>query len=436
MALFAAGATIMMRRMALVVPFAGVDRRIAWLRATLLTACFVSLIACAPVWANLRAFPLLRITPGFPALPTPWDGCFFGALLLSLVAAGWFYRPAVTFFLLASLFAFCEDQNRGQPWLYMYWVMLGLTLLPENVVLPACRCALSAAYVWSSIQKCNARFFQIVPAWFVEPAATHWHFPVWTVHVLRYAVSSAPFVELAIGIALWPTRFRRVAIGMVLTLHLSALLFLGPLGYRYDMVVWPWNLAMIALVVVLFGKGTERTPKAFGAALRESATTKAQSWSSALRSSFFWQTVTELRRSRLAVVIIALFSFLPALSYAGLWDSYFSFALFAESQAKADIFVTEAFRSRLPAGIAAHVHAVRQAYNPQVQGPYVFDFQTWGYKQLRVPPIFEPRNYRSIFKYLRTWSRTPDDLRMIIAPRAGPMVFYEANAQFALGPSK
>jgi hypothetical protein len=363
-------------------------------------------------------------------LPSPWDKCFFGGLLLALVLACWFYRPAVTFFLLASLFAYFEDQNRGQPWFYMYWVMLGLTLLPQTVVLAACRCALSAAYIWSGIQKCNSKFFQVVPAWFVA-AATSWHLPGWLVHLLQWAVATAPLMELAIGIALWSTRFRRAAIGLTLAVHLTALLFLGPLGYGYDLVVWPWNLAMIALVVTLFSSGTRRkTP-----ALRETGA-NARSRSSTLRSSYFAQALAELGHSRLAMAVIALFTLLPVLSYAGLWDSYFSFTLFAESQAKADIFVSDAYRARLPPRIAVHVHKLRQAYDPGFQGPYVFDFQSWGYQQLRAPPIFEPRNYRSIFKYLRTWARSPADLRMIIAPRAGPMVFYQGDGQIPLVPTK
>jgi hypothetical protein len=260
----------------------------------------------------------------------------------------------------------------------------------------------------------------------------HWHFPRWAVTILQWAVATAPFMELAIGVTLWSARFQRVAVGMVLLVHLSALLFLGPHGYRYDLVVWPWNLAMVAFILTLFGTGTERgTP-----APRKPGGVNAQSWSSALRSSWFGQSLGELRRSRVALTIVTLYSCLPILSYAGLWDSYFSFTLFAESQAKADIFVSEAFRDRLPPRIAAHVHKVRQAYNPNIQGPYVFDFQTWGYKELRVPPIFEPRSFRSIFKYLRTWSRRPDDLRMIVAPRAGPMVFYEGDMNTPLVPTK
>jgi hypothetical protein len=154
---------------------------------------------------------------------------------------------------------------------------------------------------------------------------------------------------------------------------------------------------------------------------------RAPGWNAALRNSAFGETLAELRRSRIAVALVALFSFLPVLSFAGWWDSYFSFTLFAESQAKADIFVTAAFVERAPLDVALHIHKVRQAWDPRIQGPYVFDFQTWGYKQLHVPPIFEPRNYRSIYRYLRPYARRPNELRMIIAPRAGAVMFYEGD---------
>ena len=232
-------------------PFAGVDRRTAWLRGTLLVACFLGMIASAPVWLSTRLFPLLPITSGFPILPTPWDIWLLATLLLALLLAGWFYRTAVIYFLAASLFAFCQDQNRGQPWFYMYWVMLLLTLLPPLTALAACRWALTVVYLWSGIQKCNARFFQVMPAWFVGPAEK-WHLPASVIDLLRWTITATPFLEIAIGLALWSSRWRRPAVIAVVGLHLGAVLFLGPLGHNYNWVVWPWNLAMIAIVGVLF----------------------------------------------------------------------------------------------------------------------------------------------------------------------------------------
>src|SRR6476659_7213423 len=158
-------------------------------------------MASAPLWTNSHSFPLLPITPWFPILPSPWDKCLFAFMLLSLVLAIWLYRPAVLFFVSSALFVYFEDQNRGQPWFYMYWVMLLLTLLPDPIVLAACRVALSVAYIWSGIQKFNFRFFQVVPAWFVAPAE-RWHLPVTIIEVLRLTVATTPVIELAIGIAL------------------------------------------------------------------------------------------------------------------------------------------------------------------------------------------------------------------------------------------
>src|SRR5436190_10642682 len=211
------------------IPFADVDRRTALLRTTLLSASLLGLIASLPTWLNARGFPLSPIVAAFPIVPAPWDKVFLGAMFLALVLAFWFYWPAVAAFLGLSLFAFCEDQNRGQPWFYMYWVMLLLTLFPASTALAACRFAISVAYFWSGIQKCNAGY-QGVPAWFIAPA-THWHLPDFLIVLLRWSVAAAPFTEMGIAIGLWTSRLRRLAMGVVLILHLMAVLFLGPLGH-------------------------------------------------------------------------------------------------------------------------------------------------------------------------------------------------------------
>jgi hypothetical protein len=344
-------------------------------------------------------FPLLPIASWFPVLPTPWDKYFFGALLMSLVLAGWFYRAAVSCFLIGSLFLFLEDQNRGQPWFYMYWVMLGLTLLPKPASFAACQWAFSVVYVWSGIQKLNATFFERMPVWFVSSAA-HWHLPVVILELFRWSVAAAPFIEIFIGVALWVPRLRKLALGAVVILHLMVLLFLGPLGLNYNLTVWPWNVAMIALAFVLF---------AGPAKVR-------------IRQAFF-----ELRASKPGFAVVTLYCCLPILSYAGYWDSYFSFSLFAEHEARADIFITETLVRRLPEKLQPYVHRLRQAYNPQIQGPYVFDYKVWGFQELGSPPIAEPRNYRSIFRFLKTYSTDPGELRLVVSPRAGPIVFYQGD---------
>src|SRR5262249_9636890 len=144
--------------------------------------------------------------------------------------AFWRYRPAIITFLISSFFAWCEDQNRGQPWLYMYWVLLLLSLFPAPSWLAGCRLAISVVYVWSGIQKLNARFFEVAPGWFVAPAES-WHLPQFVVAMLRLGVSATPFLELAIGLLLWFPRLRVVAFVSAIVIHGAAILFLGPLGH-------------------------------------------------------------------------------------------------------------------------------------------------------------------------------------------------------------
>lgn len=397
-------------------PFANLHRRTPWLRGTLLAATFLGLIASAPVWTNSHAFPLLPIFNGFPILQNPWDQCHYVLMLGSLVAAMWCYRPAVIAFLVASFLAYCGDQNRGQPWLYMYWVMLLLSLFPAPVALAANRVALVIVYLWGGVQKLNARFFAVTPEWFVAPA-NNWHLPPTAIDLLKLSVKAAPFIEIAIATLLWFPRLRRAALIMIVLTHTFALFFLGPLGHNYNWVVWPWNLAMITLAFGLFALGN----------LFETPLLPTPPRQKLDASDLAKQTVSELRQSPACSLVLALYGLLPLLSYSGRWDSYFSFSLYSENLAVANIFVTESFRERLPASLRKYAQPFPQAFDPTHQGPLTFSFTTWGFEETHVPPISEPRNFMNVYRALRPYTQKPEDLRMIIGPRSGPVIFCEGD---------
>jgi len=364
----------------------------------LFLATALGILASLKLWLTTRDFPLVPVVSSFPQFPSPWDDIFLGLIFVTLVGAFKFYRPAITLFLLGALFLYCGDQNRGQPWFYLDCVLFVLTLLPDPIALAACRLIVSIVYIWAAIQKFGPEYQRLIVPYMLEPASK-W-LPQNGVSVARWLINEAPVVELFIGIGLWVPFLRRTAIAATILIHAIVLLLLGPFGHNYNLVVWPWNLEMIALVIVLFPSVT------------------------------LSKTLREVRQSSVAILVALLVATLPVLGYFGWWDSYFSFAVYSGNTATADMIVVPSLVERLPEPIRQFAHPLHPdviAANPGLRGLYVFDVQSWAQNELGVPPIPEPRNYRAISRYVAKFAEQPSDIQLIITPRRGPVAVYKAS---------
>ncbi len=368
----------------------GVPLRFFVLRCTLLLALLLGMLASVKLWLTARSFPLMPVAAWFPQLTRPWDVVVFVALLVALVVGIRFHRPAVIFFLWGALFLYCGDQNRGQPWFYLYCVLMLLSLLAEKPALAACRVVVSAVYVWAAIQKFGPDYQRLVVPYMMQPVAG-W-LPANLAAVAKVFLVAGPAVELFIGVGVWIPFLRRVAIITAVGVHGVALLILGPLGHDYNLVVWPWNITMALLVGVLF------PPVKLG------------------------ETLLALRGSWRAAGVTTLVVLLPVLSYFGRWDSYFSFALYSGNTATADLFLVPSMVSRLPEPLRRFAHPLHEDVlknNPGLRGLSVFDMQSWSQAELGVPPIPEPRAYRVIGRTLAQYAEQPMDLQLVIQPRGG-----------------
>jgi hypothetical protein len=356
----------------------------------------VGTLISAPLWVNSRPFPLLPVGDRMPILASPWDACLFVATLLALVLALRFYRLGVRLFLAGALWLVIQDQNRIQPWFYLYAVLLFLTLFREPVALAGCRFTVSAVYLWSGIQKLNPIFFHFVAPWFVEPFAGWAHGSV--APALRFAASASPFLEILIGLTMWIPQGRRLAIGLAMAFHAVVLLCLGPLGHNYNAVVWPWNVAMAVLVWALASRVPPR------------------------------ETINALRNSWLAGITVILVCGMPAFSFSGSWDSYLSFAYYSGNGTVASIYVSRPFRDRLPPGLQAFFKPNVDMHVPEAEGPYLLDHTAWGLSVLRTPPLPEPRSYKGLVRFLiRKFPGAEDDVRMVLKPKAGVLSCYRGE---------
>jgi uncharacterized membrane protein YphA (DoxX/SURF4 family) len=264
-----------------------------------------------------------------------------------------------------------------------------MTLFPERVAVAGCRVVLSAVYVWSGIQKLNGSFFESVVPWFAEPAR-RWFSEAW-VEPVEFAIAAAPLIEIFIGAAVWLAPLRRYAVATAFLLHAGVLLFLGPLGHDYNLVVWPWNLTMPLLLLSLF----PRRP--------------------------IGRTLASLRQSKPAFVVVLLFVGLPVLSFFGLWYSSLSFCVYSGNTARLDLFVSPALARRLPGWLQPFVV-------PTEAGRPVVNVVTWALAEVGVPPLGEPRSFRVLARYVARFARSPDEIQLVIVPRIGKMTVEDGAA--------
>ena len=360
-----------------------------WPRRILLAGTFFGMLASYRLWLTSRRFPLVPVADWFPSPTPPSDAVLFGLLLALVFAAWWYPRWTIPIFLVGAVYLVLADQTRLQPWFYQYAVMLGLMLFPERVALAGCRVALSAVYIWSGVQKLNATFFDEVVPWFAEPAR-RW-LPEGLFETAEFAIATAPFVEIAIGVAVWLSPLRKFAIVTAFLLHAGVLLLLGPLGRDYNLVVWPWNLTMPLLLLVLFPARVAR-----------------RTWST-------------LRESIPAFVIVLLFISLPAFSYVGLWDTSTSFGLYSGNGARSDLLISPALARRLPEWLRSFL-VFTEDNRP------VVDVLSWSLAEVGVPPLVEPRSFRALGRYVARYAQSPDEIELVIAPRVGHRIVYDGAA--------
>lgn len=291
------------------------ENRLAWLRLALAAGLVAGLLLSPNLWISTRSYPLTPLWDAVPSLPYPADYALFG-LFVALVAGvglvrgramGWLGIGALV---LAAFFV-VQDESRLQPWFYQYSFMLaacclyGLGRTGALDALNACRLIVVATYFWSGLQKANASFVQSTHPWLVEPL-TAW-LPEWAGSALLAGGYAVPVVEAVIGVGLLTRRFRRLAVVSALLMHAFIMLCIGPLGHDHNTVVWPWNFAMIAFVLILFWKAPDDP-----------------SPSTILDPGRNFSTSFALRAA-----VLILFAFMPLFNFFGLWDSYLSSGLYS-----------------------------------------------------------------------------------------------------------
>ncbi|WP_288244397.1 hypothetical protein [uncultured Chryseobacterium sp.] len=168
-----------------------------------------------------------------------------------------------------------------------------------------------------------------------------------------------PIIEVALAILLLISKSKKVISYLLIMMHFGILIFIGPLGVKYNSVVWPWNLAMIFILIIVYSKPVEFSKKI-------------------VLSNLYW---------------MILWFVMPVLSLFGSWYQYFSFNLYS---GKGD---------QMYICILGNEKELQPYFEPQdsvfCKGKAGVNLQNWALKEIKSAPIPETQIYEKIAAYLK-----------------------------------
>jgi hypothetical protein len=340
------------------------------LKIAIAAAMFAGLALSPKLWLSGRVYPATPLFPFLQPIPPPLDYICYGAMLALLVAIAIVARSEKLIWLFTALAitAALYDQSRWQPWFYQYLIML-IAVALGGAAPNTCRLAIVCTYFWSGLQKTNGDFIHNVFPYLTGSMAA----------ILNPLAYLAPLIEVAIGIALLTRRFRTYAIYAAIAMHAFVLLTIGPFGQNSNSVVWPWNIAMICFLFILFWR------------------------SDASPAAILWPPEGIYQR-----LVLLLFGIAPILSFFNLWDAYLSSALYSGVRNSGVVYVTDALKDRLPKEIVAHI------YSSNKPGTSILILRDWSMTELNAGIYPEPRIYKSLARYICTYAHDPSEMKLWI----------------------
>ncbi|HEX8290183.1 MAG TPA: MauE/DoxX family redox-associated membrane protein [Pyrinomonadaceae bacterium] len=354
--------------------------RLRLLRVVLALATLGGFALSHRLWLSTgRTFPTVPVFDFLPRVPAPLDLAWLAALaaLLAWSAASKRPRPYLFASLALAVSLALWDQTRWQPWFYQYvFVLFVLAAAPEGAggeeaTLRACGLLVASLYFWAGVQKLNPRFFdEVVPSLVTGlPAAL--------ARLVTPLAVLVPLTEVCAGLLLLTHRWRRVGVALALATHVCVLLLFFP--SRRNKVVWPWNVAMAAFVLLIFRDGAH-----------------------GLRGF--------LPRGPLSPqsAAVAFFCLMPLLSFFGLWGRYVSGAVYSGNTARGSLRLSAAVAGGLPPPL-------RRRLRPADGGAATLDINHWAYADLQVPAYPSARVYRGAARRLCESAGAPSEVVLTLA---------------------
>jgi len=372
------------------------ENRLPLVRSIVLIFFVFGILLSFKVWHSDRLFPLCPVFDGVPQFSEDFSR-FVAALLIPLLLLGVFIRKRwyYGFVLGFLLFLLLQDQIRWQPWVYIYVAFLlpfALFKLPRHRILTYFQILLIGVYLWSGIYKFGGAFIELTfdkmlrTLLLIENPATRE-----SLHFLGYGI---PIIEVLIACGLVFVRTRTVAIFTGIATHLVILTYL--LVNEQNSVVYPWNVAMILLLVVLFYRTKNDLQ--------------------------FWRG-SDLKLKLLQSAGVFFFILMPASNPVGIWDNYLSFKLYSGNNGYFCVGLDQDQYTKVDSDLHGYFWRVQEP-----RGKYWLLLNKWAMDELNVPFYPEMRTFKSVSNTFCEGEIPPQKLEFVKYPsdfgREGAEIFY------------
>ncbi len=353
------------------------------IRKTVSLSFILGILLSIKLWHSDRLFPLISAVDFLPTLSPTIN---YGILSLFLVSLALIFfssnKKWVLFSLSILLILLLQDQMRWQPWVYIYVLMLIPFLFKNEENSDAkkinyLQIIFIGIYIWGGIHKLNPNFIELI---FRSILVDLFNISNQTISGSFLQIGySIPIIEIGIGIALTFPKTRKIGVLFAIASHCFILLYIYSFGALSNSVVYPWNLAMIISVYILFYDTKN------GIVILESI----------------------LKYRILNYSILFIVGVLPILNFANSWDTYLSFSLYSAKSKNYYILIKD--------GDATNVNAtIYQDYFKTIDGMSggkIINITLWSFKELNVPMNPEKRIFEKIGKQ---FCNTTDDKNTII----------------------
>lgn len=254
-------------------------------------------------WISDRIFPVIPVLDFLPEFSNAFHLFLFSCSLLGLAFCFFFPKRKYIFvaFLIVEIFSCFLDQMRWQPWEYQY-ILIFLFYLSykkgTQQLLQLSAFTLCFIYIFSGLHKFNGGFLHLIWKTLILEKFFHLDKNLIATSWIHYSGLMLAIIEFSLGFSLLLLPKKKIAAVLLILMHVILLIILGPFGLNYNPSVWPWNVALMSFLFILFCSGEEVRFNSF----------------------FFQQKINR--------AVILLVGVLPILSFIGYWDSFLSFKVY------------------------------------------------------------------------------------------------------------